>query len=71
MKSVVALEDMTDAPMTIPGTLTSLEIVTESRFRMGVFSASEWRRSWWVGMSSFFSWGKRMRVEHFLSASSN
>lgn len=46
-------------------------MVMESRFRIGVSSASEWRRSWWVGMVSFFSWGKRMRVEHLLSASSN
>ena len=62
---------MTDAPMTIPGTLTNREIVKESRFLMGVCSASEWRRSWCVGISSFFVVGNRMRVEHFLSASSN
>jgi hypothetical protein len=41
----VALEDNTEAPMTIPGTLTRRDIRNASRSRMDSSSAEEWSRS--------------------------
>jgi len=71
MCSSVALEDMTEAPMTMPGTRTSLAIVIESRLRIETSSASEWRSSWWSGRSTLASCGKTIRWVHLLRADSN
>lgn len=45
----VAFDDRTDAPITMPGTLTSLEIVRASKLRMDMSTESECRRSWCCG----------------------
>jgi hypothetical protein len=71
MWSSVALEDMTEAPMTIPGTLTSLEMVSELRSRIEVTWALEWRRSWWSGRLTLASCGWTIRWVHRFRADSN
>lgn len=53
----VALDDMTEAPITMPGTLTSLDMVRESKLRIETSSALEWRRSWCSGSLTLGSWG--------------
>lgn len=67
----MALEDMTEAPMTIPGTRTSLEMVRELRSRIEVTWALEWRRSWWSGRLTLASCGWTIRWVHRFSADSN
>src|SRR3569833_1473431 len=69
--SSVALEDITDAQMTMPGTRTRLEMVSESKFRMETSSAVECRRSWCGGRSILASWGKTIRRVQFRRAFSN
>lgn len=67
----MAFEDKTDAPITIPGTRTNLDIVRASRFRIEISPAEEWRRSWCSGITISFSEGKTMRWVHFFNALSN
>lgn len=71
MWSAVAFEDKTEAPITIPGTRTSLEIVSASRFRIEISPAEEWRSSWCSGMTTSLSEGYTMRWVHFFNALSN
>ncbi len=71
MWTAVALDDMTEAPMTIPGTLTSLEMVRESRLRMDTSSALEWSSSWCSGSLTLGSWGWTILWVHRFKAASN
>lgn len=57
--------------MTIPGTLTSLEMVSELRSRIEVTWALEWRRSWWSGRLTLASCGWTIRWVHRFRADSN
>jgi hypothetical protein len=71
MFNAVAFEDNTDAPITIPGTLTNLDIVSASRLRMEISPAEEWRRSWCSGRTISFCEGYTMRRVQLFRAASN
>lgn len=67
----MAFEDNTDAPMTMPGTRTSREMVRASRFRIDISPAEEWRRSWCSGRATSFVDGYTILCVHFFRAASN